>query len=83
MRKEILMDWPSDDDGDVFRSLRESGFDFDKEYKIDINLDFNHWPLLANEKKAIDTLFPEAEYIEPEAGEDIGNGANIGFINTK
>lgn len=74
------MSWPNDADGDVFRSLESRGIDFDKEYKIDINLDFDHWPLSPNELKNIMDLFPTVELIEPDLGEDIGNGVDIGFL---
>lgn len=72
--------WPNDDDGDVFRSLEEKGFDFEKEYDIDINLDFNHWPLSSDELSKIQFLYPKAEVVNPDEGENIGNGINFGFI---
>lgn len=39
------MNWPDDEDGDVLRVLDERGFDFNKEVKIDFEIDFDHWPL--------------------------------------
>jgi|SRR3954451_10621835 hypothetical protein len=36
-----MKSWPSDADGDVFRSLQRQGFDFSKEYKIDFDIDFS------------------------------------------
>jgi hypothetical protein len=36
--------WPNDADGDVFRNLLKKGFDFEREYVIDFNIDFESWP---------------------------------------
>src|SRR5476649_3008144 len=36
--------WPNDADGDVFRRMQKSGFDFDKTVDIDFNVDFYAWP---------------------------------------
>lgn len=36
--------WPNDADGDVFRRMQKSGFDFDKAVDIDFNVDFDSWP---------------------------------------
>lgn len=68
------MSWLDDDDGDVFRSLEKNGFDFDKEYKIDVNLDFDHWPLSERELSEIEQLYPGIEVIAPEPVESVGNG---------
>ncbi len=38
------MDWPNDADGDVFRRLKNSNFDFSKKYTIDFTIDFQFWP---------------------------------------
>ena len=38
------MSWPETADGDVFRRLESSGFDFSSEYEIDFNVDFDNWP---------------------------------------
>ncbi len=37
-------DWPEGADGDVFRRLAESGFDFSQEWDVDYNVDFPNWP---------------------------------------
>jgi hypothetical protein len=39
-----VMSWPSDADGDVFRSLEAQRFDFTRTYTIDFNVDFEQWP---------------------------------------
>ena len=80
MRKKIVMNWPNDTDGDVFRSLEKSNFNFEKEYEIDINIDFDHWPLSESEITEIQKLYPNGEIINPAPGKDIGNGKDIGFV---
>ncbi|GAB3058370.1 hypothetical protein GCM10026915_25750 [Simiduia litorea] len=78
--EDYILNWPADDDGDVFRSLEKKGFDFDKEHFIDINLDFDHWPLTSLELSSVLALFPESEVINPEKGQSLGNGPDMGFI---
>ena len=36
--------WPDDVDGDVFRRMLQSGFDFSKAHVVDYNIDFKAWP---------------------------------------
>jgi hypothetical protein len=75
------MSWLNDADGDVFRSLAGNNFNFDEKHIIDVNIDFNHWPLQDSELELIGSLFRKFEVIEPESDEeDIGNGKGIGFI---
>ena len=38
------MSWPETADGDVFRRLQSSQFDFSSLREIDFNVDFEHWP---------------------------------------
>lgn len=38
------MHWPDTADGDVFRRLQSSGFDFSQVYAVDFNVDFKPWP---------------------------------------
>ncbi len=52
--------WPDDADGDVFRRLDSSGFDFSKPYTIDFNIDFDHWPPSEQAIKTIQEAFPGA-----------------------
>ena len=49
----LVVDWPDDADGDVFRRLAESDFDFSKPHTVDYNVDFNSWP---PQQPAIDLL---------------------------
>ncbi len=78
--KEDSQKWPDDVNGQVFSSLEEHGFDFEKEHLIDINLDFDHWPLSEEELAYVKTLYPDAVVINPKEGEDIGNGVDVGFM---
>lgn len=52
--------WPNDADGDVFRNLQKSGFDFSKEYVVDFNIDFESWPPRVDLSAQIEEVFPEA-----------------------
>jgi len=72
--------WPDDANGNVFRSLEKHEFDFDKEHVVDINLDFDHWPLTDDELSYVKSLYPNVQVIEPDEGEDIGNGVDVGFL---
>jgi Regulator of ribonuclease activity B len=38
------MSWPETADGDVFRRLEASGFDFSVAHVVDYNIDFDSWP---------------------------------------
>jgi len=72
------MNWPNDADGDVFRRLQSTGFDFYKEVYIDFNIDFDHWPLLPEEVKKINSLYPGCKYYEPKE-EGIKSANQIGY----
>ena len=74
------MNWPDDADGDVLRSLEEDGFDFDKEYLVDFDVDFNKWPLSQEEKIEIKKLYPQSRFFDPDE-EDIEDGNTIGYVN--
>ena len=56
------MNWPDDADGDLFRILEAKEFDFDKEVKIDFEIDFDHWPLSKKEIDAITWHYPCCEF---------------------
>ena len=65
------MDWPNDADGDAFRNLLQSGFDFSRSYTVDYNVDFASWP---PSQKALELLmesFGKLQIIEPD---DDGSG---------
>ena len=73
------MYWPNDVDGDVFRTLEEHGFDFSKEHEIEINIDFDSWPLSDSIIHAISELFPDCNFIEPDE-DDIENDDTNGYV---
>ena len=60
------MNWPNDVDGEVLKNLEENGFDFDEEVDLDFIVDFDHWPLSDDEKKSIQTLYPNCTFIDPD-----------------
>jgi regulator of RNase E activity RraB len=75
-----VMKWPDDADGDVLRILEEKGFDFEKEIKIDFEIEFDHWPLSKNEIGAITRFYPGCELNDPDE-EDIAEGILTGTVN--
>jgi len=74
------MNWPDDEDGDLFRMLEGKGFNFDKEVKIDFEIDFDHWPLSKEEIDAITRCYPGCEFNDPDE-EDIAEGEVNGTVN--
>lgn len=64
--------WPNDVDGDVFRRMEESGFDFSKYYEIDFNVDFKGWPPMPEALAQIRARYPNAVVHEP-SDEDRGH----------
>jgi hypothetical protein len=71
----IRSTWPENADGDVFRKLSSSGFDFTKLYTIDFNIDFDQWPPAAETIQIIQKTFPGAKVYE----DDDANGGYILF----
>lgn len=68
IKVEYQTAWPNDADGDVMRRLEAGNFDFDKEYDVDFNVDFDNWPppeeaiaLLISRYGAVSIVEPEAE----------------------
>jgi hypothetical protein len=74
------MNWPDDEDGDLFRMLDERGFNFSKEVKIDFEIDFDHWPLTKKEIDAITRRYPGCEFNDPDE-EDIAQGEVTRTVN--
>jgi len=62
-------DWPNDVDGDVFRRMEESGFDFSKYQLIDFNVDFEEWPPTTEALAVVRHRYPNA-VLRPPDGED-------------
>ena len=74
------MKWPNDADGDVLRNLEENGFDFNRSYKIDFDIDFNKWPLTNTENDQIKKIYPTCTFYDPDE-EDMEEGNTIGYVN--
>jgi hypothetical protein len=53
--------WPNDADGDVFRRLESTGFDFSQMYSVDFNVDFDEWPPSPAAIEAICQTFPDCK----------------------
>jgi len=70
--------WPETADGDVFRSIEASGFDFSIEHKIDFNVDFDSWPPSQDAIDIIYELYPNAKINEPDSEYD----GDVSFIIT-
>lgn len=62
------MDWPRDADGDVFRRLRETGFDFSKRVKIDFEVYFPERRSTPQAAQVIAHAFPAAHISPQEDG---------------
>lgn len=62
--------WPDDDDGQVLRRLRDTGFDFSKKYIVDFVIDFETWPPDMHVRERILKEFPNiVEYTDVESGQ--------------
>ena len=70
-QSNINATWPDDADGDVFRRLESSGFDFSASYAIDFNVDFGAWPPAKEAIDALTAMYGAVQVFEPEAG-DVG-----------
>ena len=55
------MSWPDTVDGDVFRRLQFSRFDFSAVHEIDFNVDFEEWPPTSD---AIRWIKHEYQYVK-------------------
>lgn len=60
------MSWPTDADGDVFRSLEASGFDFNTVALIDFNVDVPNADAMADGIDAAVGLYPDAAMREED-----------------
>ena len=59
------MNWPNDADGDVFRRLQQSNFDFGKRYLIDFDVDFEDWPPQLGAIELLKREYPSVKIYEP------------------
>jgi hypothetical protein len=63
---ESSMNWPNDADGNVFRSLEASGFDFSKSHTVDYIVDFEVWPPAAAALEILRSQYGAIEVFEPD-----------------
>jgi hypothetical protein len=68
---QIAPDWPADADGDVFRRLAATGFDFAKSWSVDFNIDFDSWPPPGAALRLLESMFG-AVVVYPPEGDDPG-----------
>ena len=71
-----ISNWPDTTDGDVFRRMEASGFDFSIEHEIDFNIDFDSWPPSQDAIDIIYELYPNAKIKEPDSEYD----GDVSFI---
>ena len=64
----LTPNWPEDADGDVFRGLAESGFDFSQKWKVDYNVDFGSWPPPGAALELLRSLHGPISLYAPEEG---------------
>lgn len=57
--------WPNDVDGDVFRRMQASGFDFETPTDIDFNIDFDAWPPAEEFMEKLRAQFSSVEAYPP------------------
>jgi hypothetical protein len=58
--------WPADVDGDVFRRLQESGFDFEAEHVVDFNIDVQDWPPAPALVGELKRRYPNVKQMPPD-----------------
>ena len=75
MSTALLDSWPedADADGDVFRRLASSGFDFGARQTVDYNVDFVPWPPPEAAFQALAGLFGALSVYEP-------SGSSAGYV---
>ena len=61
-----MNDYPTDADGDVLRRLEAAGFNFEKEHKVDFNVDFLAWPPSSAALRELEGRFGAVEIYPPE-----------------
>ena len=63
------MSWPSTADGDVFRRLQSSKFDFSFVHEIDFNVDFDSWPPPSEAIRWLEHEFKNVHVHQPQSGD--------------
>ena len=74
------MNWPQDEDGDVFRRLEEDGFDFEQEVSIDFNIDFDEWPVSDATLEFMKSQYPNGVLMYPDE-DDFAEGIDKGYYS--
>ncbi|RPI74557.1 MAG: ribonuclease E inhibitor RraB [Desulfobacteraceae bacterium] len=74
------MDWPNDVDGEVLSGLEADHFDFNKEYQVDFNVDFEEWPPAEEAVRLLKSKYANIETVDPEEGEPEEDGCN-GYLS--
>ncbi len=64
--------FPADVDGDVLRRLKDHGFDFNRQHRIDFNVDFDAWPPAQEAIAWLQRQYPGVAIGELE-GEELGD----------
>ena len=62
----LTADWPAGADGDVFRRLAAAGFDFDKAWSVEYNVDFESWPPAEAAFEQLRALYGEVRLYPPD-----------------
>ncbi len=60
------MNWPNNADGDVFRRLNDSNFNFSIKNTIDFNIDFDNWPPQSDVVNRLQKKYSRIKIIEPD-----------------
>jgi hypothetical protein len=58
--------WPNDVDGDVFRRMQSSGFDFETPTDIEFMVDFDVWPAPQEFLEQLRARYSSVEVIPPD-----------------
>ena len=80
MKNTPHSNWPKDADGDVFRRLEASGFNFELAHNIDFNIDFETWPPSPDFINTLQNQYPNVEMFEPD---NSGSGYVLFVIKSK
>lgn len=46
--------------------MESNGFDFQKEWTVDFNIDFSEWPLLLEKEEEVRKQLPGCEFYDPD-----------------
>jgi len=61
------MNWPNDADGDVFRRIQRSNFNFETPCLVDFDVDFQEWPPHSEAIRILEREYPSAKVYEPSS----------------